>query len=665
MGAADEEESPVLRFFKKLDTDSSGSVERAEVERLFQALDAEYWNASRISLLLSYADCNKDDSISYPEFLVWLQGGHPEATFVQAVVDMETTKRWQAANWVVDYRHVVFDDGHVEMNLIRNETDNLGLKVDVAEGGESLVIREIKPGGVVAEWLKEHPEKNVKAGARIWSVNGQSGSAEKVLKKQLRVEGELSLEVWGEPGVESCGKPISDILNVTDRPIAEGQFGRFFKGVDKTTQEAFAVRSLSKATTTRSHMDSVLELMKDLDHPNIVRLYSVFEDFTSFQLVWDLCETPLFEALLLATDDATISEQKAASVMQQVFTAVAYLHSRSIVHKLICPEHVLIMISNPLRVKLGGLRELCLLKEDERCYTCVGDVHYSAPEMLETSNPKGYGLAVDLWSCGVLAYCLLAGYLPYAGHGDAGTAHLVKTRPPSFPDADWGHVSQDARHLVNQLLDHEPDARGTASEAIKTPWIRDMAPNAPVATLIDTQRRLRLFANETRFRAVALNALARNLSNQDLGELRDKFKRIDSNGDGSITMGELKSSMDVLGEVESESVKMLRQMIEAMDIDGDKRLSYTEFMAAAMQSKNFLNDETCWRAFSMFDHDRSGTISKNELAQVLEDPSLQSSMGEKAVQDALSQCDADNDGVLTFGEFMSLLRQDDESTEDI
>merc|ERR1719247_2533269 len=106
----------------------------------------------------------------------------------------------------------------------------------------------------------------------------------------------------------------------------------------------------------------------------------------------------------------------------------------------------------------------------------------------------------------------------------------------------------------------------------------------------------------------------------------------------------------------------IRKIFEEVDVDGNKRIAYTEFIAAAMDQKKKCEEESYWVAFNVFDHDGSGMISKKELLQVLQNKesggSFQDSL--KATSDdiarCIASCDNDGDGEMDFEEFVAMLK---------
>eukprot|EP00444_Apocalathium_aciculiferum_P020964 CAMPEP_0183447606 /NCGR_PEP_ID=MMETSP0370-20130417/103186_1 /TAXON_ID=268820 /ORGANISM="Peridinium aciculiferum, Strain PAER-2" /LENGTH=142 /DNA_ID=CAMNT_0025638477 /DNA_START=63 /DNA_END=487 /DNA_ORIENTATION=+ len=140
------------------------------------------------------------------------------------------------------------------------------------------------------------------------------------------------------------------------------------------------------------------QLMKVMDHPNIIRLYDVFEDQLDYQFVTELCTGG--ELLETVLKDTYFSERQAVKLMRQIFAAVGYLHSLNFCHRDIRPEHLLLETDVPaIRAQLKLIDFRCAKRFDERTAfkTVVAPPVYMAPEVASGAD---YNESVDLWSCG-------------------------------------------------------------------------------------------------------------------------------------------------------------------------------------------------------------------------------------------------------------------------
>jgi calcium-dependent protein kinase len=139
----------------------------------------------------------------------------------------------------------------------------------------------------------------------------------------------------------------------------------------------------------------------------------------------------------------------------------------------------------------------------------------------------------------------------------------------------------------------------------------------------------------------------------EIDELKKAFAAMDTNGDGSLTIAEVKSALDRSG------IKLppdLDEVIKEIDSDGSGSIDYMEFIAATLDQKIYNQREICWRAFKMFDRDGNGKISIAEFAKILKDDSVQRNFGTAKVSDMIKEFDLNGDGEIDFDEFMAMMQ---------
>merc|ERR1712078_319215 len=145
---------------------------------------------------------------------------------------------------------------------------------------------------------------------------------------------------------------------------------------------------------------------------------------------------------------------------------------------------------------------------------------------------------------------------------------------------------------------------------------------------------MRAFCNHNAFKKASLHVIAHHLTDDQIQDLRNMFLAIDKNEDGTITFHEMKAGLDKMSM--SESAESLRMTMESLDVDGNLRLAYTEFIASALDKNYYRKEDMCWEAFRAFDVDDNGTISAKELQRVLRDPAVGEAVGADSVARVLA-----------------------------
>ena len=156
-----------------------------------------------------------------------------------------------------------------------------------------------------------------------------------------------------------------------------------------------------------------IDILKNLNHPNILRLYEVYESKDKINLVTELCDgQELFEAI---QSMHRFDERQAAGIIKEILLAVSYCHSKNVSHRDLKPENILIEIKNQqitLKViDFGTSHHYAPGKGNNKMTQLYGTPYYIAPEVLN----HDYTEKCDIWSIGIILYILLSGKPPFAG----------------------------------------------------------------------------------------------------------------------------------------------------------------------------------------------------------------------------------------------------------
>jgi calcium-dependent protein kinase len=203
-----------------------------------------------------------------------------------------------------------------------------------------------------------------------------------------------------------------------------------------------------------------VKILKDMDHPGILRLFEFYEDEDQIHIVTEICEGgDLFDYIV---DTEFISEAMVSSIMEQTLAAVSYCHANNIVHRDLKPENLLLEAkpadpTDPLHIKVIDFGTATLAQG--KLSQMKGTAMYMAPEM---ARKEKYDDRCDVWSCGVLLYVLLSGGPPFGGDSDAEIIAELKRGVVEFDPEDWADVSDDAKDLVLKMMDFNKGSRLTA-----------------------------------------------------------------------------------------------------------------------------------------------------------------------------------------------------------
>jgi calcium-dependent protein kinase len=456
--------------------------------------------------------------------------------------------------------------------------------------------------------------------------------------------------------IDNPGK-LHEFYDVDKKKLGEGSYGAVSKATNKSTGVVRAVKSISKAQMKNmDRFKQEIAIMKMMDHPNIIKLYESFEDHRNIYLIMEICSGgELFDRII---ETGHFTEVQAAIVMQQILRGIFYMHEIKLTHRDLKPENFLFQTKDPIEkctLKIIDFGLSCKFSEGTVLTTKAGTPYYVAPQVLAGK----YDQSADLWSCGVIMYVLLCGYPPFYGETDADVLTKVRLGNFTFNAADWKNVSEDAKNLIRMLLKMNPRDRYTAEQSMNHVWIKNKAPKAQAvplqASLVDN---LKGFRSTNKLKKAALHVIAGQLDESQIKNLRSVFLQLDDNGDGLLSVQEMRDGLAKAGL--KDIPPDLQQIMEQVDSDGSGVIDYTEFLAATLDKKAYIQEDVCWSAFRVFDRNGDGKISMAELEQCLAGGDVEAAMGANAVKELMKEVDTNGDGEIDFQEFMQMMRKQEE-----
>lgn len=277
------------------------------------------------------------------------------------------------------------------------------------------------------------------------------------------------------------------------RPIGDGHFSVVYCCMNKTTQEFCALKLIDKLKC-HGRDDMIyneVKILKQLSHPNIVKLIEEFDYSKQLYLILELVQDgDLFDAISTVTK---FNEVHVATMIHNLSSALTYLHKQGIVHRDIKPENLLISVQEDgsQSVKLADFG-LAVELGDNPLYSVCGTAFYVSPEML---NETGYDFKVDVWSTGVICFILLCGYPPFTSENESNQDELfdaILAGDFQFAPPYWSKISQHAKNLVKCMLTVEPSKRYTAEQVFNHPWTSGSSSNFEGVNPMNMSRKIAL-----------------------------------------------------------------------------------------------------------------------------------------------------------------------------
>ena len=260
--------------------------------------------------------------------------------------------------------------------------------------------------------------------------------------------------------------------------LGKGKFGLVKLGEHKESGRQVAIKIINKEVIEGMELERIkseIDILKIAKHPNIIKLYDVFENEKYIYIIMEYCAGgDLFN--YIEKRDFKIKESRAAEIVHKLCTAVYFLHQYGIIHRDLKPENILMTdITDDADIRLVDFGLGKMIGPGEKCDEPFGTFSYVAPEVLQE---KPYDFKVDLFAIGIITYLLVAGFLPFDDeNSEKEIARQTVYEPTPFPSFVWKNISLEAKMFVDNLLDKNPDKRMNIQEVLQHKWLQKFSEN--------------------------------------------------------------------------------------------------------------------------------------------------------------------------------------------
>ena len=255
--------------------------------------------------------------------------------------------------------------------------------------------------------------------------------------------------------------------------LGSGSYGRVYLIKHNKTNEEYALKVIDKKKLMQMYgridiIKNEINIHSKLSHENIIRLYNVYEDENSINLILEYAKNGnLYELLSQPENKKGLDEQRAFDYFIQVVNAVYYLHQNNIIHRDIKPENILIGKKGLLKLcDFGWAKELTL----ENRSTFCGTVEYMAPEIVGSEN---YDFGVDIWSLGILLYEMVIGHSPFKAKNMKSVILNIKSHDLTYEKP----LSRECRNLIEKILNINPQKRLKIKDILEHPFVKKYSNN--------------------------------------------------------------------------------------------------------------------------------------------------------------------------------------------
>ena len=441
-----------------------------------------------------------------------------------------------------------------------------------------------------------------------------------------------------------------------------------------------------------------IEILKKLEHPNIMKVYESFVDKHNYYIISELCDQG---HLLSKLEKLGKMDQIVVKfLMDQIFNAVAYLHSKNIMHGDLKLENVLLYTAS----KRGGRRFTSInqalndddsLTEDinknfgQRKYSnksknyiqdmmnyeiklidfgcskyfvkknkkrklsgIIGTSIYCSPEVIDNL----YDERCDEWSCGVLMYILLCGEPPFYGETEEEIFDKVKKCEYSFSNPAFKKVSKNCKDLIRKLLEPKKQYRIKARDALRHPFFTEnFDPNLAMTENTDLTY-LKQFINPigyiSKFHEAIIAFLCVNyISVDEENNLRKLFRYMDKEGKNAITKEAMKQCLEEIDIKISDDE--LDKVFETVDENGTGLIEYQEFIRNACDIKALLSESNLKNVFHAICGDKDSMSGEDVKKFIFHDAKV----NEQALKEYFDSFGMKYEDNVKFEDFYDMIRK--------
>ena len=458
---------------------------------------------------------------------------------------------------------------------------------------------------------------------------------------------------------QKFGEPDKYYKKIKD--LGSGSYGAVYLAKNVIMDNIVAIKTIEK---TEDNMVDDLEIkneiniLKQLSHPNIVKVYEFFDTILYYYIVTEYCK----KGELFSYIKNRYNERQLAVLFYQVFSGLCYLHEKKIIHRDLKLENIMVSeIEKDIEtgeeyfwIKIIDFGTAKIFEKNKTEKSIIGSSYYIAPEVLK----QKYNEKCDTWSVGVILYMTLVGVAPFDGKTDDEIIKRIKVGKYNKNNSRFVEHSEEVKDLVYKLLEKNTEKRYSAKEALNHPWFekyggRNLFCNFKQEDIKRYIENLFNYKYHSKLQELVIAFLVHNLSNNDETNIILKiFRYFNKAGDCKLTKNELTQGLYKYKD-KHEVDEMVDLIFSRLDGDNNGYIEYEEFLRVCIDKTHLMTRENLKYAFKFLDKDNSKTLDAHKIISAfLTKPNKEF---EAVFNVTLKEVDKDGDGIIGFNEFCELM----------
>ena len=479
--------------------------------------------------------------------------------------------------------------------------------------------------------------------------------------------------------------------------IGKGSYSSVYKVRNKNTNLIRAMKIIPKNfQKDNAEIMREIEILKNLDHPNVMKIYEFLEDDKNYYLIEEFCDEGDLETAL---DNKKIyCEFLVKFIMYQVFLAVNYLHSNNIVHQDIKKRNISIIklevekeddkdnekfkerrmkrlksekltFLNPLKnkddifIKINEDKEIQeefntkklirnlskkakehLYELSKRCVKVIdfgeaifmpqkkkniediaGTLNYLSPEIIKGQMIK----ELDEWACGVLMYYLLSAKFPFDGKTEEEIFYNIENQELNLNIPEFENISDDCKDLISKLLERDVTKRIKAKKALEHSFFKTGIKMKKIIGGMENKQTEKVLnawiklqnthrqSNAGIFKKAVLAYMALNfVEKEEEKKMKNLFYKL-SGGNRNFLITKENFALTIKQVSDNYTDEEIDKLFDKLDDNKSGIIEYEELVRGFSDREKLLNEKNMRQAFNFFDKDKNGTISWQEISDVV------------------------------------------------